>query len=411
MATDPRSAEPVARPPRSLAGPLWILAICAAVAALRLGRELLVPVVQGILLALILSGIVERLHRYRIPRGLSAAVLVLLAALALGLAFHALAAPAREWLDSAPRVLRTIEQKTRPAQSVVRRIDAFAERARALSDGGAPPRAAAVPAPPPSPLSTLDVVEGTGSVLSALLITVALSVLLLAAGPPTLARMTARGDSDGRRSRMLQIIEAVRLDVGRYYATLTLINLVFGTATALVMWLLGMPNPVLWGALAGVLNFIPYVGFIATFGILTLVAFVSFDRLGQTALVAASFMLLAAIEGHVVEPIFLGRRLSLNPVAVLLALWFGAWMWGVAGMVRLSPFTTMTTVLERPLKRQLSIAGQAYVVSISPLALKLTLKGKRKGLELEWEALVNGDAALAAALNAATARLLPAQSG
>lgn len=317
-----------------LAAPLWIVAICAAVTALRFGRELLVPVVQGALIALILSGIVERLHRYHIPRALSAAVLLLLGATALGVAFHAVAAPAQEWMESAPRVLHTIEQKTRVAQGLVRRLDAVAERARALAAGGGPHGDAPAPSPAQSvPVSAIDVVEGTTSVLSALLIAVAIAVLLLATGPPTLARMTAPGGSDGHTRQVLEVIQAIRIDVGRYYATLTVINLLFGTATAVVMWLSGMPNPPLWGAIAGALNFIPYVGFIATFAVVALVAFVSFPGIAHAALVAASFMLLAAIEGHVVEPVFLGRRLSLNPIVVLLALWFGAWLWGIAGMI------------------------------------------------------------------------------
>jgi predicted PurR-regulated permease PerM len=99
-----------------------------------------------------------------------------------------------------------------------------------------------------------------------------------------------------------------------------------------------MPNPMLWGALAAVLNFIPYLGCAATFVVLTIVAFVSFAGISQTLLVGASFLLLAAIEGHVVEPVFLGRRLDLNPIVVLVALWVGAWIWGIAGMVVAMPF-------------------------------------------------------------------------
>ncbi|HEX8782968.1 MAG TPA: AI-2E family transporter, partial [Steroidobacteraceae bacterium] len=158
-------------------------------------------------------------------------------------------------------------------------------------------------------------------------------LLLLAAGPPTLARMTAPVASDGRAIHVLRVIEAIRLEVGRYYGTLAVINLLFGAITALAMWLLGMPNPMLWGAVAGVLNFIPYLGCASTLAILTIVAFVSFDRISQTVLVAASFLMLAAVEGHLIEPIFLGRRLDLNPIVVLVALWVGAWVWGIAGVV------------------------------------------------------------------------------
>jgi predicted PurR-regulated permease PerM len=171
-----------------------------------------------------------------------------------------------------------------------------------------------------------------------------LTLLLLAAGPPTLARMTAPVASDGRAVRALRIIDAIRVEVGRYYGTLAVINLLFGTATAAVMWLLGMPNPVLWGAVAAVLNFIPYLGGVTTVVILALVAFVSFDGIGHALLVPASFLLMAGIEAHIVEPVFLGRRLDLNPIIVLVALWVGAWVWGIAGMVVAMPVLVATKV-------------------------------------------------------------------
>ena len=331
---------------RSVTRALWILTICIAVAALRVGRELLVPIVLALLITLVLSGIVEFLRRYGVPRGLSAVVLLVLTGAAVGGMLHAVWPPAQQWMAGAPRVLRTIEHKTRPAQSVVRRIDAIVRRASALAGSVDPPAAGAtVVAPsPPTVVSAMDVVQGTSGLVAAFVMGGALTLLLLAAGPATLARMTAPVASDGRAIHVLRVIEAIRLEVGRYYGTLAVINLGFGAITALVMWLLGMPNPMLWGALAGVLNFIPYLGCASTLAILTIVAFVSFDRISQTVLVAASFLMLAAVEGHIVEPIFLGRRLDLNPIVVLVALWVGAWVWGIAGVVVALPILVATKV-------------------------------------------------------------------
>jgi predicted PurR-regulated permease PerM len=324
---------------------LWIVAICVAVVALRLGRDLLVPVVLAVLMALVLSGIVETLRRYRVPRGVSAVVLLVIIGATVGGMLHAVWPPARQWIESAPRVLRTIEHRIRPAQSVVRRLDLIARRASALAGAGdAPAGVAAVAAPPAASVSAMDVLADMSGAVAALLMAAALTLLLLAAGPPTLARLTAPVATDGRAVHVLRVIEAIRLEVGRYYGTLAVINLLFGTVTASVMWWLGMPNPMLWGAVAGVLNFIPYLGCATTFAILTVVAFVSFDKFSQTLLVAASFLLLAAIEGHVVEPVFVGRRLDLNPIVVLVALWVGAWIWGIAGMVVALPLLVATKV-------------------------------------------------------------------
>ena len=299
--------------------------------------------VLATLMALIFSGIVETLRRYRIPRGLSALVVLLLIGASVGGLLHLVWTPAHQWIESAPRVLRTIEHKTRPAQSIVRRIDALARRASALGAAGDPPGADAPPALASS-VSAMDLVESTSGVVAAILMGAALTLLLLAAGPPTLARMTAPVATDGRALQVLRVIDAIRVEVGRYYGTLVVINLLFGTATALLMWSLSMPNPMLWGALAAVLNFIPYLGCATTFVIVTVVAFVSFDAISRTLLVGASFLLLAAIEGHIIEPVFLGRRLDLNPIVVLVALWVGAWVWGIAGMVIALPFLVATKV-------------------------------------------------------------------
>jgi predicted PurR-regulated permease PerM len=274
----------------------------------------------------------------------SALVLLLIIGVAMGGVLHAVWTPARQWIESAPSVLRTIEHKTRSAQSVVRRIDALARRASALAGAGDPPGTAPSPAPPASWLSAMDVVESTSGAAAAFLMGAALTLLLLAAGPPTLARMTAPIASEGRPVQALRVIDAIRVELGRYYGTLAVLNLLFGTATALLMWSLGMPNPMLWGALAAVLNFIPYLGCATTFVILTVVAFVSFDGISKTLLAGSSFLLLAAIEGHIIEPVFVGRRLDLNPIVVLVALWLGAWMWGIAGMVVALPVLVATKV-------------------------------------------------------------------
>jgi predicted PurR-regulated permease PerM len=188
-------------------------------------------------------------------------------------------------------------------------------------------------APPASSLSALAVLAGTGWVVGAVGVGLALTLLLLAAGPEALARMTAAFAADWHAVQVLRVIDSIRLEVGRYYGTLALINIGFGLVTALTMGLLGMPNPMLWGALAGVLNFVPYLGCATTFAVLTVVSLVTFDQLTHTLMVSASFLALAAIEGHIIEPIFIGRRLDLNPIVVLVALWVGGWMWGIAGMV------------------------------------------------------------------------------
>jgi predicted PurR-regulated permease PerM len=335
-----------ARIRRSWSRPLWIIAACALVAVLRLGREALIPLGLALLLAIVLSGVVEMLRAYRIPRALSAAVLLLLVAVAVGGTLDRIAAPAQQWLLSAPRVLHIIELKIRPAQSVLRRVDYIAKRATAMATS-VPDAASAAPASAAAALTPIEIFAATGWAAVDLVTVLAFAFLLLAAGPSTLARMTCLLAGDLHALRALQIIDAIRGEVGRYYGTLLLINLCFGFVIGMVMWLLGMPTPALWGVVAGVLNFVPYLGPAVAATIVTLVALVTFNSIPQVLLVLGCYVGLATVEGHIVEPVFLGRRLNLSPVVVLLALWIGGWVWGVAGVVLALPVLLAATVVRR----------------------------------------------------------------
>ncbi len=313
--------------------PLWIVALCVLGVALHAARAALIPLIFATLLALMLSGVVEGLRRWRIPRAVSATLVLLALCVAAGLAVDALAGPAQQWVENAPRVLRVVERRVRPARIVVQRFNDLAARAAAVA--GAAPAAAAQPppaAPAAVPVTAIDLVSETGWIGAELVTVLVLTLLLLSAGPPTLAHMMAALGNNWQAVQVLRTIDAVRIEVGRYYGTLALINVGLGCAAALAMWLLDMPNPWLWGALAALLNFIPYLGSAITLAVVGLVALVSFDSLPHALAVPATYLGLATLEGQVVEPILFGRRLQLNPIVVFIALWLGGWMWGIAGV-------------------------------------------------------------------------------
>jgi predicted PurR-regulated permease PerM len=231
-----------------------------------------------------------------------------------------------------------IEHKVQPLARVVGRLEALTDRAGQLVE--APKASASLAAPqgvpeaqPPETGIAVVVLSRTRTAVVSMVTTTILALFLLAGGPPMLARLTARVSKDLQSNHTLALINAVRNEVSRYYASIALINLGLGVATAAVAMLLGMPNPLMWGALAAVLNFIPYIGSATTLLLLVVVALVSFDSMGRVAAVAASYLALATIEGQVVQPLVVGRRLELNPIIVFLALWFGGWFWGIAGIV------------------------------------------------------------------------------
>jgi predicted PurR-regulated permease PerM len=178
-----------------------------------------------------------------------------------------------------------------------------------------------------------------------------------------LARMTSALVSDLNSARVIGVIEKVRGEVGRFYATSALINVGLGLATGCAMMACGMPNPFLWGTVAAVLNFIPYAGPTASLILLSMEAFVTFDGFARVAVVAGSFLALVAIEGQLVQPLLVGRRLQLNPMLVFLALWFGGLFWGIAGIVLATPALAALKVIA-----QNSAGGKPLMRFLSPEA-------------------------------------------
>ena len=225
--------------------------------------------------------------------------------------------------------------------------------------------------------------DGARTVVLSCVTVIILTLFLLSGGPPMLARMTAAFASDLKSAHILAVIEKVRSEVGRFYVTTALINVGLGIATSLAMMACGMPNPFLWGTMAAVLNFIPYVGATTTLIVVTIVAIISFDGVGHAIAVAGSYLALATIEGQFVQPLLVGRRLQLNPMLVFLALWFGGLFWGIAGIILATPaLATLKVVAEN------SAGGKQLLEFLSP----------HKEHESADMAMVEPDVSLAVAL-------------
>jgi predicted PurR-regulated permease PerM len=219
-----------------------------------------------------------------------------------------------------------------PVAQVIGQIDSVWNRAGHLASGSV----ANAPASQPKAVNegaSPGLLLQTRLLLVGLFTTIMLTLFLLAGGPPMLARMTTALASYQKATHFLKVLGVVRSELARYYRTIALINLGLGIATALMTLAFGISNPLLWGVLAGVLNFLPYVGSAITLAILTMVAFLTFEGLGPVFGVAFGYLALATIEGQFVQPLFVGKRLELNPPIIFIALWFGGWFWGVAGII------------------------------------------------------------------------------
>jgi predicted PurR-regulated permease PerM len=328
---------------------LRLLAAVAVGAALYLAQAALIPVALAVLVTLVLTTPVEALYRRGLPRTLSAALILFVFATAIAGSVNLLWVPVQNMWSEAPQTLRTIERKVRPAVTLMNRVSRLSDRASQIA---AAPTAAEVAAATPTaevrPAHAdlaVAILNQTRAALVSIVAVIMLTLFLLAGGPPMLARMSTALVNDVRSTQALKLIDAVRREVGRYYGSIALINLSLGAATAVMLEAWGMPNPLLWGCVVTVLNFIPYAGSFTALLLLTLAAFVTFDTLGQVAGVAGCYLALSTIEGQLVQPLLVGRHLNLNPLVVFLALWIGGCTWGVAGILVAVPALVILKVV------------------------------------------------------------------
>jgi predicted PurR-regulated permease PerM len=309
---------------------------------LYIGHTAFIPVALAGLAGLILSSPVEALNRIGLPRGLGA-VLILVMALAAVAGLVALVwTPSQQWYASAPHTLNVIQRKFTPVARLMSHIEELTDRAGKV---GAPTPAepTAVAAPQESAARVLlSTVRDAAIGLATFVI---ITLFLLAGGPPMVARMSAAFFDHLKAHHVQGYIEKVRAEIGHFYVTTAFINLGLGIATTLVMMAWKMPTPYLWGAMAALLSFIPYAGATVMLIVVTLVAVVSFDGLGHALGVAVSYLGLAVIEGQIVQPLLVGRRLDVNPLLIFLGLWFGGFFWGIAGVILATPILVALKVI------------------------------------------------------------------
>jgi len=334
MADIERMQEQPDKPGAGLTRAVWLVAIMGTGAVLYLAQDVLIPVAMAVFLALLLTPAVDRLQKLGLRRGLGVTVVMLVVCLATAAAVNAAWQPATEWLARAPQTMRKIDPRLQPLREIFARVDAVAERAGRLAQGES--ASAVKPAIITSVETNSTAISLTKSLLEALTV-IPLTLFFLLGGPPLLARMGASLSGSEASARTLRLTEAIRYEVGRYFGTVALINVGLGVCTAAAMYLLGMPNAILWGVMAALFNFVPYLGPIAAFFILGVASLLTFDTLGRALAVPGVFLVLHLIEGQIVQPLTVGRRFEVNGLVVLLAVWFGYGFWGIPGMLLAMP--------------------------------------------------------------------------
>lgn len=333
-----RGSEQVRRLQTWLLGGLLALALMYT---LYFARDILLPVCLAVLLALLLRPLVRLLHRLRLPEPLGAALILLLALGALGAGAGSVADPAVGWVERAPQVMETLQVRMSGLERTLAPARQATERLQRMTRTEANQREVVMRGP-----ALADIILGKAQNFVAQgLGVVALTYFFLAFGKQSLRAVLTSLPRRDDRLHVSDIVQTVQVNITAYLATITLINAVLALVTAGIMWMLGVPSPLLWGAMAGLFNFIPYLGPAATTLVLFAVGVVSFDSWTQSLLPALCFIAVTSVEGNFLTPMIVGRRLTLNPIFVFATVLFWGWLWGIAGALLAVPILAVTKIL------------------------------------------------------------------
>ena len=306
-----------------------ILTSLALLYTLYFAREFLIPIAFALLLNFLLSPLVRRMLRWHVKPPISAAIVVIVLIAAVAEGAYQLAGPAQRWAMTAPQSFAHAEERLRSIIRPVQQVTQNVERATAAVASQSERGQNVVVQAGPSVSSRLF--GTTQRIAAGLLEIFILLYFLLAGGDLFLQKLIKVLPHFGDKVKAVEIARATEAAVSAYLSTALLINIVEGAVVASVLWLLGMPNVLLWGALVALFEFVPYLGALAAVIVFTVAGLTTYDEVPRALLIPGSFLAINLLQANLVTPMLLGHRLTLNPVAIFIGLAFFFWIWGVPG--------------------------------------------------------------------------------
>jgi predicted PurR-regulated permease PerM len=317
-----------------------VMGVLALIAALYFGRSILLPVVAGIVVGITLTPVVKLGKRYNIPMPVSTILVILLAVGIIGLVLTFFAAPLTEWIARAPEIGTAVKEKLRVFDYP---LSVFHDIKNAIMPAGANGSTVAVEQNPAEMVGAALIVITPA--LGQFVVFFGTLIFFLATNNTLRQKLVVAFVTRDGRLRMLRIWNDIEENLIGYVGVVTLINVGLGTVTAGMLYLIGFPNPLTFGLLTVVLNYVPYLGPALVAAVLFGVGVVAMPSLPQAALAPALFVAIATAEGHFITPSIVGRRLTLSPFLVFLALAFWTWLWGPIGAFLAVPLVIVCYVV------------------------------------------------------------------
>jgi predicted PurR-regulated permease PerM len=359
---------------RRQSGLLTALLGIAVAACLNWASAVFMPIALAVLLAIVLSPVVRGLRRVGIAEPIAAALILLLLLGGTGYGIYRLGSPAAEWLRALPQhlgeaqhrlsglitPLRAVQQAGQTVANIAEGSQAQAPNEPTAVNGqqggnartGQAPQSGQAQNRPPTVVQQAGGSGGTGFALSrtaeALIsigATIVLTFFLLTSGDLFLRKLVTALPRFQDKKLAVEITQQVQRDMSTYLLTISLINIGLGAIIGGILWAFGLPTPALWAVMVALFNYVPYLGPITSFSVISLVSLLTFDTGWQIALPPLCFLCITLFEGNIFTPWVLARRLTLNTVAVFVSILFWGWMWGVPGTFMAVPLLAIFKIL------------------------------------------------------------------
>ena len=314
--------------------------------ALRAGAEFFLPVTAALVIAIALVPLLEWLERRRIPSALAALLCVILFLAIANIAVAAIVLPATEWFRLLPERIGQLRESLAPLFEIYANLEQFIDNI--INEFGRSPGSTPQRVQVETPSTLLQIIAASAPFAAIQMFFAVLVIFFFLSGWTRMRKRTITARSSfGGAMTTARVIQQVVDATSAYLGTITIVNIGMGLVVALVLYFIEMPTPLMWGGIAAVLNYIPYLGPIASTLLLALGGLMTFQDPWYALLPALSFIVIHLIEANLVTPAVVGRRLTINPLLILLSLSFWAWVWGTTGALLAVPLLIIIrTVLD-----------------------------------------------------------------
>lgn len=348
FASPPAAAEPAlmgAQQLRLVSALVMLLGIAVFLAlpfALSSGSVVFMPLVTAAILSIALSPLADQLMRLGLPNVLASSLAVLFFIALVVVVVALILQPALALIDDVPAMVARASQQIARLRS---NLDWLNDLNRALARlSGRPPSREVIVA---TPSIIEQVAVATPSVILETLLTLLMSFFMIESRLRLRQHLLFDRTSFGSSLKAARLVREIQDRVGSYILTVGFINVGVGAIAALGAWALGWNAPIMWGGIAALLNFVPYIGPLAMIGVLTLVGISTYDTVAMGLLAPLAYLGLHAVESNIVTPAILGRRFTINPVMILFSFSYFTWIWGVIGALLSVPILiTLTAALD-----------------------------------------------------------------